>query len=316
MSVYTSISRKELENFLLHFSLGELINFTGIHAGIENTNFAVSTTQGEYILTIFETQTAKELHCIFDLLLYLSQNNFPSPIPQACKKGVFLNTVKGKSAAFFSRLPGCSIDRPSIEQCEEIGIYLAKLHLYGKNFCMKKQDSKKLINWQSVFNKIKLKLAKDDATLLGSELNFQFSCTQLDLPKGIIHADLFRDNVLFYQGKISGIVDFYDASNDFYLFDIAVTANDWCVENNVINQQKLSALLLGYQTIRLLTDNEISHLSIFFRLAALRFWVSRLEHRLNPKSGLLTLEKDPVVFRRLLEYHRSNPIEFFSEYIV
>lgn len=313
MSVYTTINKHQLEKFLLLYSLGELIDFSGIQAGIENTNYAVNTTQGEFILTIFEKLSAKELPCFLGLLKHLGMNDFPAPEPQGSKEADFLNTFKGKPAALFNRLPGYSIVNPSVAQCKEIGIYLARLHLYGKHFGFHKQNSKNLVGCQSVFKEIRTQLAKDDIALLDSEFDFQSSCTLPNLPQGIIHADCFKDNVLFDQGRINGILDFYNACNDYFLFDIAVTSNDWCAENQAINQQKLQALLSGYQSIRQLTDDEKNYLSVFFRLAALRFWVSRLEHQLNPKTGELTLEKDPLVFRQLLEHHRSTITNIFNE---
>ena len=316
MSVYTCINKHQLEKFLLLYSLGELVDFAGIQAGIENTNYTVSTTQGEFILTIFEKLTAKDLPCLLDLLKHLGLNNFPAPEPQVCKESGFLNTFKGKPVALFNRLPGRSIVNPSIEQCEEIGVYLARLHLYGKQFSFHKLNSKNLAGCQSVFNKIRPQLTKDDIDLLDSELDFQSSCILPDLPQGIIHADLFKDNVLFDKGRVSGILDFYNACNDYVLFDIAVTSNDCCAENQSINQQKLLALLSGYQSIKRLTDDEIKYLPVFLRLAALRFWLSRLEHQLNPKTGELTLEKDPLVFRQLLEYHRSQTMNVVSEEVI
>lgn len=309
MSVYTRINQQQLENFLLHYSLGEVVDFTGIQAGIENTNYAVSTTQGEFILTIFEVLTAKELHSILDLVKHLSRNDFPAPEPQVSKQGVFLNSFKDKPAALFKRLSGCSILNSSKEQCEQIGIQLARLHQCGKAFRFPRQNQKKLAGCQSVFQEIRPKLTKDDIVLLDSELNFQFSCTLPNLPQGTIHADLFMDNVLFHQGRISGILDFYNACTGYFLFDIAVTCNDWCVEKGAFNRQKFLSLLSGYQKIRMLNEDEKQYLTVFLRLAALRFYLSRLEHQLNPKVGDLTLEKDPFIFSQLLQYHRSNKME-------
>ena len=306
MSVYTTVSQQQLKDFLGLYTLGDLISFKGIKEGIENTNYTVTTTQGNFILTIFESLTARELPCYLLLLSYLDQNDFPAPKPQVCEKGQLLNTLIDKPAALFNCVPGHSVTYPSIAQCGEIGVYLAKLHLCSTKYDFKKQNSKNLAGCQSIFDKIKHALSKDETKLLISELSFQATYSLPVLPKGLIHADLFRDNVLFNNGSISGILDFYNACNDYFLFDIAVTCNDWCIDNGIINPQKIKALLSGYTKIRVLNGDEKKHLPVFLRLAALRFWISRLEHRLNPKEGELTLVKDPLVFRRLLEYHRAN----------
>lgn len=313
MSVYTTIDQEELEEFLLNYSLGEITKFTGIHAGIGNTNYVVNTRKSDFIFTIFEKQTEKELNQIFDFLTHLNKKQFPSPVPITNNNGSFLNRIKAKPAALFSCLAGTSIARPNAMQCREVGMYLAKLHLFGEGFSKQKLNSNDLTHWKSVFNRIKPHLAENEVNILASEFDFQLSNISSSLPKGVIHADLFTDNVLFHNDKISGIVDFYDASNDLFIFDIAVTANDWCEENKRINKKKLSALIEGYQRIRPLTVDEKNHLPIIFRLAALRFWLSRLEHQLSPKSGMITLEKDPQVFYHLLEYYRLNSVEFISE---
>ncbi|MFW5443964.1 MAG: homoserine kinase [Methylococcaceae bacterium] len=307
MSVYTRINQQQLETLLSLYPIGKLINFSGIKAGIENTNYNITTTQGEFILTIYESLTAKQLPAYLLLLTNLSLNDFPSPKPQACRRNKLFSCFNGKPAALFNRLPGRSIDQPSIIQCREIGEYLAKLHMCSKQLNFNKQNQKNLAGYQSVFHKIKSQLAKDDITLLNSELNFQSTYVFPDLPQGVIHADLFKDNVLFERERISGIVDFYNACTDYFLFDIAVTCNDWCIITNSINQQKLNALLAGYQKVRIISDEEIKHLPVFLRLTALRFWISRLDHQLNPRKGELTLVKDPRQFRQLVEFHRANP---------
>jgi len=306
MSVYTPINHQQLQDFLNLYSLGTLIDFSGIQAGIENTNYRISSAQGNFILTIFESLTAKELPCYFKLLNHLNQSNFPAPKPQSFKAENFIHTLLGKPAAIFNCLPGQSIEAPSIKQCSEIGKYLAKLHLLSASTNFNKTNSKNLKGCQRTLNKIKPQLTEQDINLLKSEFSFQSTILLPDLPKGVIHADLFKDNVLFYQGKISGILDFYNACNDYFLFDIAITCNDWCVDNELPNPQKIKAVLSAYQSIKPLSTDEKQLFMVFLRLAALRFWLSRLEHQLTPKKGELTLEKDPLIFKRLLEYYRTE----------
>jgi len=306
MSVYTSINHQQVQEFLNLYSLGRLIEYSGIQAGIENTNYRVTSSQGDFILTIFESLTAQELPCYLNLLNHLSSADFPAPSPQRCIHNKFINILSGKPAALFNCLPGQSIEVTSTSDCSEIGKYLANLHILSQSSGFKKPNSKNIVACQQVFEQVDPFLSKPDKELLNSELQFQLNYLLPTLPSGIIHADLFKDNVLFKQHKISGILDFYNACNDFYLLDIAVTCNDWCVDNNKVNQQKINSLLSGYQKIRKLNKDEQTHLTFFLRRAALRFWLSRLEHQLEPKQGELTLQKDPLVFRSILEQHRQG----------
>jgi len=306
MSVYTRINHSQLQDFLNLYSLGTLIEFSGIQAGIENTNYKVSSSQGDFILTLFESLTAEQLPCYFKLLNQLNQSSFPAPKPQPFKADNFIHTLLGKPAAIFNCLPGQSIEAPSLQQCAEIGEYLAKLHLLSPASDFHKENPKNLKGCQQTFNKIKAQLTEQDINLLESELSFQSICLLPNLPQGVIHADLFKDNVLFYQGKISGILDFYNACTDYFLFDIAITCNDWCIDNALPNPHKIKALLSAYQNIKPLSTDEKQLFMVFLRRAALRFWLSRLEHQLNPKQGELTLEKDPLVFKCLLEYYKTE----------
>jgi len=304
MSVYTLINQQQLEHLLTQYSLGVLDSFEGIQAGIQNTNYAVNTTQGDYILTVFESLSPPDLSCYFDFQLHLCNNAFPAPKPQLNKKDQFLIFIQGKPAAFFNRLPGSSTDTSTLEQCGEVGEYLAKLHVGSKEYNLPVRSSKNLAACQSIFERIKPYLNINEISLLESELTFQTTYPLPNIPKGIIHADLFKDNVLFDKGHISGIIDFYNACEDYYLFDIAVTCNDWCIKNGSFNQQKFNAFKAGYEKFRILNEDENIHFQVFLRRAALRFWLSRLDHKINPTKGTLTLKKDPVVFQHILENHR------------
>jgi len=306
MSVYTPIHLQQLQHFLNLYSLGRVLHYSGIQAGIENTNYRVTSSQGDFIVTIFESLSSEELSSYLVLLNHLNKSDFPSPKPYICSENNFINSLADKPAAVFNCLPGHSIERPSIDQCTEIGQYLAQLHMTSQSSGFDKYNLKNIIGCQQVFNKIKENLSGRDVELLTSELDFQLNYSVPDLPRGVIHADLFKDNVLFNKGSISAILDFYNACNDCFLFDIAITCNDWCIDNGAINQQKFKALLSGYQSIRILNDDEQKHLTFYLRLAALRFYLSRLEHQLNPKEGELVLKKDPLIFRSLLEYYRAN----------
>jgi len=308
MSVYTPINHQQLEQFLQQYTLGSLIQFSGIQAGIENTNYRVSTSTGDYILTLFETLAELELPAYLSLIKHLNESGFPAPKPYYCMGKRYINNLAGKPATVFSCLSGKSIESPSHSQCSEIGGYLAKLHQLSSSIDFNKQNAKSISGCQYIFKQINSQLPETDIQLLTAELNYQSNYPLPNLPQGIIHADLFKDNVLFEQGRISGILDFYNACGDYFLYDIAVTCNDWCVANESLDQQKFKAFISGYQMIRPLTEDETIHLTVFLRLAALRFWLSRIQHRLSPKHGELTLEKDPLVFKRLLQYYRTETI--------
>ncbi len=305
MSVYTRISPSQLKVFLENYALGELINFSGIQAGIENTNYRVNTGKGQFILTVYESLTATEVPPFLALLKQLASHHFSVPNPQKNKLGQSLNTLEGKPAALFNCLPGHSINQPTPGQCEETGRFLAQLHLQPDNR-INHTNPNNLKGCQLLFESIKSSLNKKDSDLIYAELQNQSSLPIADLPGGVIHADLFKDNVLFNQGHISGVLDFYNACHEVFIFDIAVTANDWCMEDESINPQKFRALLSGYQTLRVLTEAETTYLPQYLRLTALRFWLSRLAHQQQTKKAELTLIKDPLVFRRILEFHRSR----------
>lgn len=312
MSVYTCINQQQLEQFLGLYAIGGLVDFSGIKAGMENTNYAVNTTRGKFILTVFKSLTQKQLPCYLQLLTHLCQQGFPAPQPQKSQAGQVLNSLKGKPAALFNCLSGQSIERPLSGQCTEMGAYLATLHLSAQASGFYKKNPKNLRACQAIFNKISARLSRNDHAVIRSELDFQLSYCLPVLPQGVIHADLFRDNVLFEQDRLRGIVDFYNACHDYYVFDIAITVNDWCVDDDAINAEKFKDLLAGYQQIRRLSREELQHLQVFFRLAALRFWISRLEHQLNPREGELVLQKDPWVFRRLLEFHQQHDVSLWQ----
>lgn len=305
MSVYTKINQQQLSNFLALYSIGTAVDFKGIEAGVENTNYFVTTTKGEYVLTIFETITVEELPFYFSLLQRLGGNNLPVPTLQKSQNDCFSHLLAGKPAALFNRILGGSITNPSENQCAEMGGYLAKLHLSSSPNQSDKKKPSALVKSQAIFNTIKSTLAIQDVTLIESELAFQEANIPLNLPSGIIHADLFKDNVLFSQGKISGILDFYDAYYDCFLLDIAITCNNWCAENSTINQGKLDTFLAGYSKVKKLTNDEIAYFPLYSRLAALQFWLSRLSRQLSKKNSTPTIKKDPAVFRKLLQSYRA-----------
>ena len=310
MSVYTHVNLLDVSDFSAQYAIGDILKIEGIQAGIENTNYHVKTTTGKYILTIFESIGAEKISLYLNLLQQLKEKKYLCPSPQISNKNQLFHLLKNKPAAFFNCISGHSITSPSMAQCEEVGSYLAKLHLYGKDCSFAVKNRYNLAGCQTMIQKIEGNLSISDHKLLISEINFQKGFSTLKLPKGIIHADLFKDNVLFNNEKISGILDFYTACIDSYLVDIAITCNDWCCNQEGVDINKIKALLIGYEKFKPLSQEEVNYLPIFLRFTALRFWLSRLTHNMSEKTSHLTTQKDPLFFRLLLQLHRTNHYDF------
>ena len=315
MSVYTQITRPQLDQFFSAYALGEVINFEGIQDGINNTNYFVETTQGGFVLTLFETLTIDELPHFMRLLSHLAKHKIPSPEPQPDLQANLLRELNKKPAAVFKRLSGIATTSPSIEQCHEIGLQLANVHCCTQNYVFPIKNNHDLDGCKTLLNKIDARLSATDRALINDELLFQAAKSLVNLPQGVIHADLFRDNALFVDNRFSGILDFYSACNGVLLFDIAITANDWCGENGAINPDKITALLSGYESLRPLEQLEKQYWQTMLRAAALRFWLSRLEHQLYPRSGDIIQQKDPLIFRQLLQRHRQQNIANLGDFL-
>jgi homoserine kinase type II len=305
VSVYTKITLSELKFFFDRYDLGTVIDFEGIANGIDNSNYFVETTQGRFVLTLFETLTLDELPHYIKLLTYLANYHIPCPRPQLDKQGNAVRLLNNKPAAIFKRLAGVAIVHPTHAHCQQIGLQLAELHDCIQNYKFPK-TSNVLEECRTLFNKIESQLIVADRMLIDDELRFQTQYQPEDLPTGVIHADLFRDNVLFDGNKLSGVLDFYMANNGTLLFDIAITANDWCCDKGVFNTDKVAVLLAAYEVLRPLNPQEKQHWQTQLRLAALQFWLLRLEHQLYLRQGDIVQQKDPLFFRRLLEQHRCS----------
>jgi homoserine kinase type II len=304
MSVYTKIELQELKNFLNHYNLDHLIEYNGINAGIENTNYFVTTSSGEFVLTLFEGLTAEELPYFLKLMAYLAEHNIPSAHPIADNNGEYLRELKGKPAALVERLSGTDVKEPNLIQCEEIGKTLGNLHLISPNFPDYRSNKRGSDWWKITAERVLPLMITADAKLLKAELEFQHNYQLVNLPTGVIHADLFRDNALFEGDKLSGIIDFYYACNDILIYDLAVTVNDWCVQSDgSLDTKRVDALLESYMKQRPLSDLELETWSTMLRAAALRFWLSRLQDLHFPRPGEITHIKNPDVFRNILQGH-------------
>lgn len=302
MSVYTTVSADDLRHWLRDYAVGELQELRGIAAGIENTNYFVTTSAGRYVLTLFEKLTAQELPFYLNLMAHLAEHGVPSAHPVANRSGTYLGTLNGKPAALVARLEGSDVSAPTIAQCAAVGAVLARLHLAGESYRATMNNPRGPKWWTAVLPDILSFLPAAEAALLQDEVRFQSQYRFSDLPRGAIHADLFRDNVLFSGDRVAGVIDFYFACTDVLLYDIAITVNDWCITaDGALDTAKTRALLDAYAAVRPYTAVERGAWPVMLRAAALRFWVSRLYDFHLPRAGELTHAKDPGHFRRILE---------------
>ena len=302
MSVFTPVTPAQLSVWLEHYRLGTLVRMQGIAAGIENTNYFVTTSGGSYVLTLFEKLTPVELPFYLGLMAHLAEHGTPSPAPATDLRGRMFSELNGKPAALMSRLPGEAITAPTPEQCGEVGNTLAAIHLAGQSYRGRLDNPRGPRWWREAAAKVSPFLDAPRAGLLRAELAFQGQQRREDLPRGPIHADLFRDNVLFVGARIGGVIDFYFAGIDCLLFDVAVTLNDWCVHaGGEVDPPRAHALLAAYHTRRPFTAAEHGAWPAMLRAAALRFWLSRLYDFYLPRPGELVHAHDPEHFRRILE---------------
>lgn len=306
MSVYSVVTHPQLNQFFSHYPLGKVLSYEGIQNGIDNTNYFVTTTEGEFVLTLFESLNADELPYFINLLLYLGQINLPCPRIKLDKQCQPLRELNNKQAAVFNRFPGRAALSPSIAHCHQIGLYLGKLHQHTQHYDFPISSNHDLRWCKTVFHKIEGHLTATDRALINNEMCFQANNAVADLPRGLIHGDLFRDNVLFVDDKLSGLLDFYSAGTGILLLDIAITANDWCYDNKVCNFEKLAALLSAYESVRPLEPSEKQNWPVQLRAAALRFWLSRLKHQIYPRAGAIIQQKDPQIFRQQLRQYRQQ----------
>ncbi|MEQ6289684.1 homoserine kinase [Vogesella sp. GCM10023246] len=307
MSVYTTVSQDEMRAWLQRYALGELVELKGIAAGITNTNYFVTTTHGRYVLTLFEVLALNELPYFLKLKSHLSRHGVACPAPIADHTDNFASLLAGKPACLVSCLSGHDVSQPNAAQCFAVGEMLAQMHLAGNTFPLRMVNPRGPAWWSRTATELYPHMPADEAELLRAEIAFQDQHRFDDLPHGVIHADLFKDNVLMDGDKIAGFIDFYYACNDILLYDVAIALNDWArLDDGSIDDALATALLAGYQSVRPLTAAEIQAWPLMLRAAALRFWTSRLLDFYRPASGELTFTKDPGVFGRLLQTHRQR----------
>ncbi|HZH10277.1 MAG TPA: homoserine kinase [Microvirga sp.] len=309
MAVYTEVSDEELTGFLDTYDIGTVLSYKGIAEGVENTNYFLHTTKGSYILTLYEKRVREaDLPFFLGLMQHLATKGLTCPLPVNNCQGQALGRVAGRPAVIITFLDGIAVRRPTAKHCEALGGALAKLHLAGQDFPMNRPNALSLDAWAPLFAQAEAQ-ADTVSDGLGErtrrELSFLKDSWPKDLPSGIIHADLFTDNVFFIGAEVSGLIDFYFACTDAFAYDVAICLNAWCFEQDgSFNLTKGQALLAGYQAVRRLTGPEIEALPVLCRGSAMRFMLTRLVDWLNVPPGALVKPKDPLEYDRKLHFHR------------
>ena len=309
MAVFTTVSEAELAAWLRDYSLGQLLELQGIASGIENTNYFVTTSNGRFVLTLFEKLRDDELPFYLNLMAHLARHGIPCPDPVANRRNQFLGTLNGKPACIVSRLSGKSTTTPSKQQCAAIGAMLGQLHVAGQSFSQNMPDPCGATWRVATAAQVQPFLDVRQTALLKSEVALQAQQDWTSLPQGVIHADLFRDNVLLEENRIGGLIDFYFACSASLLYDVAITVNDWCMNaDGKLDVTKTQALLRAYHAVRPLLESERTAWPLMLRVAALRFWLSRLFDKHLPRDGELIHAHDPRYFERILQNHIAAPL--------
>ncbi len=315
MAVYTEVAFEQAQSFIAHLGIGELTALKACSGGIENTNYFASTSQGEYVLTLFERLTHHQLPYYLQLMKHLAARSILVPDPAANEKGDILHTLLGKPAAVVNKLAGGHELAPSAEHCAAVGDMLARMHLAARDFSLCQPNLRSLPWWNETVPVVLPHLKPEQAALITHELAYQnhiaTSSAYKALPHGPVHADLFRDNVMFAPGpdgatqkstQLTGFFDFYFAGDDAWVFDIAVTLNDWCIDlaTGAPQVERHDALLQAYEAVRPLQAAERALLPAMLRAGALRFWISRLWDWHLPREASLLKPHDPTHFERVL----------------
>jgi homoserine kinase type II len=310
MAVYTDVAAEELAAFLAGYDIGDLLAYKGIAEGVENSNFLVHTSRGNFILTLYEKRVAvKDLPFFLGLMEHLFERGITCPQPVKNRAGEVLGQIAGRPAAIITFLDGLWIRRPTPVHCAALGTALAKLHLGGLDFAGKRANALSVAGWRTLFEHCAPRVnevQRDLRTLIEKELAFLEAQWPRDLPEGVIHADLFPDNVFFLGDKLSGLIDFYFACSDALAYDVAICLNAWCFEtDHSYNVTKGRNLLQCYAAVRPLSAQERDVLPLLARGAAMRFLLTRLVDWFNVPPGALVRPKDPMEYFRKLRFHQA-----------
>ena len=315
MAVFTPVSLDEIIPWAAQFPIGTVRSIQGISSGIENSNFFLFTDRGEYVLTIFEKLSFEQLPFYLNLMHHLAERDVLVPAPIANSQGDILHRLQGKPAAIVSRLHGDWVPAPRPVHCASVGAMLARMHLAAHDYPLYQPNLRGLSWWRETTPVVLPYLSDDNQQLLRAEMQFQenlaASTIYPSLPSGPIHADLFRNNVMFNGEQLSGFFDFYFAGCDRWLFDVAVTVNDWCIDldSGATDAARVRALLDAYHAVRPFTLEEISAWPAMLRAAALRFWISRLYDFYLPREAEMLTPHDPTHFERILRHRIAHPVE-------
>ena len=314
MAVYTKFTKENIRSILLNYSIGNLNGFEGIQEGIENTNYFLLVDNKKYILTIYEKRVNEEdLPFFSELMIGLNKSGFKCPVPLLNKKNNAITKFNNKKLMIVSFIEGKAKDILSPENCKTVGIESARMHEITKNFKIKRQNNLSINSWRKIFNSVKeecVKIHEDLPKLIESNLMDVEQNWPDNLPKGIIHADLFNDNIFFKENKFSGIIDFYFSCNDFYAFEIAICFNALCFDgpqNNLsFNVTKAKNIIDGYNQIRKISDEEKRSIKVLSQGSALRFLLTRVFDSLNTVEGAVVKVKDPMEYLKRLEFHKNS----------
>jgi homoserine kinase type II len=317
MAVFTPVTQEQAALLMSQLGLGELTELRGIEGGIENTNYFATTDLGDYVLTLFERLNHEQLPFYLYLMKHLAEKGIPVPKPAANRDGDILHTLCDKPAAVVNRLLGKSQLTPEAAHCASVGAMMARMHLAGEDYNRSQPNLRGLAWWNDTVPVVLPYLEEDQARLLQSELAYQNHIAQgaayKALPKGPVHADLFRDNVMFEGEKLTGFFDFYFAGNDTWLFDLSVCMNDWCIDLNSGEHaaERAVAMLNAYQEVRPLRSAERQLLPAMLRAGALRFWISRLWDFHLPREASMLKPHDPTHFERVLRARLPSPFKLW-----
>jgi homoserine kinase type II len=317
LAVYTDITEDDLRNFLIQYDTGTLTSYKGIAEGVENSNFLLHTTKDPLILTLYEKRVEKnDLPFFLGLMQHLAAKGLSCPLPLPRKDGELLGELSGRPAALISFLEGMWLRKPEAKHCREVGKALAAMHLAGEGFEIERPNALSVEGWKVLWDKSEARADEVEKGLkdeIRPEIDYLAAHWPKDLPAGVIHADLFQDNVFFLGDELSGLIDFYFACNDLLAYDVSICLNAWCFEKDgAYNVTKGKALLEGYQSVRPLSAEELDALPLLARGSALRFFLTRLYDWLTTPEGALVVKKDPLEYLRKLRFHRS--ISHVAEY--
>ena len=309
MAVYTEVGDAELEAFLAQYDIGTAQSFKGIAEGVENTNYVLATDKGQYMVTLYEKRVdPKDLPFFLGLMDHLASRRIDCPRPIPGRDGQALRQLAGKPAAVTSFLPGMWPRRTTVQHCGPVGEALAGLHLAGRDFAIVRPNALSVAGWRPLFDGARRHIDPALERELGAELDLFETSWPKGLPSGVIHADLFNDNVFFLNDRLSGLIDFYFACNDFLAYDVAICLNAWCFEpDNSFNATKARALLQGYEKVRPLGHDERQALPLLARGSAMRFLLTRLYDWVHTPPDAMVKRKDPQEYLAKLRFHRSAP---------